>query len=49
MSWTNDDKPSVYSDPIWSASRLPWDETAFSYIELIWQYTPTNIWTNDSV
>lgn len=48
MSWTNDTKPSVIADPIWSEDRLLWDSSAFSYIELIWQYTPLNIWTNES-
>lgn len=48
MSWTNDEKPSVISDPIWSASRSPWNAAAFSYIALIWQFIPTNVWTNDS-
>lgn len=49
MSWTNDEKPSTISNPIWSSVRYPWDETDFSYIEFIWQYIPTYIWTNETI
>lgn len=48
MSWNNEEKPSVISSPLWG-DNFPWDDTAFSYIELIWQYTPTNIWTNETI
>jgi len=48
MTYTNDFKPSVIENALWSADRLPWDSSALSYIELIWQFVPSNIWTNES-
>jgi hypothetical protein len=47
-TWSEDEKPSVISDPIWGATRYPWDSTAFTYIQYIWQFVPSNIWTNES-
>ena len=46
--WTEDTKPSV-APYLWSLDTLIWDSNAFGYIELIWQFVTTEIWTNDSL
>lgn len=46
--WTNDTKPSVYTDFLWSSTRELWNPSDFEYITYPWQFTLTNRWTNDS-
>lgn len=48
MTWTNDEKPSVYTEVLWSSTRELWNSSDFEYIEFPWVYTLTNRWTNDS-
>jgi hypothetical protein len=47
-SWSNDTKPSVIEDALWTATRYLWDSGASTYIEYPWQFTPSNIWTNEA-
>lgn len=48
MTYSNDEKPSVLSAPLWSTTNFLWDSSSFNYVEYPWQYTISNIYTNDN-
>jgi hypothetical protein len=48
MTWTFEEKPSVFTDFLWDEVRELWNPDDFEYIEFPWQFELTNRWALDS-